>query len=78
MSALAAAKQLLADAVGLEDSAIPGDARIGAFERWDSLAHMRLLIAVEKRLGHELEPDDIARIESLADIEALLQNARIG
>jgi acyl carrier protein len=78
MSARAAAKRLLADAVGIEDSAIPADAQIGSFEQWDSLAHMRLLLAVEERLGHELDPDDIARIESLADIEALLRTAGIG
>ena len=77
MSALAAARQLLADAIGLDDSAIPGDARIGSFERWDSLAHMRLLSAVEERLGHQLDPDNIARIESLSDIEAVLRAAGV-
>jgi len=77
MTALGVAKRLLADAVGMEDSAIPEAPRVGSFERWDSLAHMRLLLALEERLGHELDSDVIARIESLSDIEALLKTAGV-
>jgi acyl carrier protein len=72
MSALANAKLLLADAVYAGADAIPDAARIGVFERWDSLAHVRLLLAIEERLGHRLDPDEVMRIESLADVAAIL------
>ena len=78
MSAAILAKRLLADAAGLDEAAIPEDARVGSFEQWESLVHMRLLLAVEEHLGRELDPDEVAGIESLAEIEALLQTTPLG
>lgn len=66
------ARRLLADAVHADADAIPEDARIGKFERWDSLAHLRLLLAIEENLGRRLDPDEAVRIESLADVAAIL------
>jgi acyl carrier protein len=63
---------LLAEAVHLDAAAIPADARIGRFDRWDSLAHMRLLLSIEQRMGRELDADEAARIESLEDVAVLL------
>lgn len=70
-----AARRLLADAVQADTGAIPEDARIGAFERWDSLAHMHLLLGIEEKLGRRLDPDEAARIECLTDIAVLLDQA---
>jgi acyl carrier protein len=66
------AKQLLAEAIDADPAAVPDDARIGAFERWDSLAHMRLLLALEQRIARQLDADELAKIESVADIAAVL------
>ena len=35
---------------------IPDDVRIGTFERWDSLAHLRLVLAIEQKIGRQLDP----------------------
>jgi acyl carrier protein len=70
------AKQLLADAAHCDLAAIPDDVRIGRFERWDSLAHLRLVLAIEERIGRQLDADESVRIESLADIALLLTSAR--
>ena len=72
MTELGSARQFLADAINAEIAAIPEDARIGSFERWDSLAHMRLLLAIEKHIGRQLDPDDAVRIECLGDVAKLL------
>src|SRR5262249_22423056 len=72
MSDCAQAKKLLAGAVNCDSATIPDDARIGAFERWDSLAHLRLVLAIEQQVERQLDPDEAVRIESLADIAALL------
>jgi acyl carrier protein len=69
------AKNLLAEATGCDAAAISDDARIGRFERWDSLAHLRLVLAIEARLGRHLDPDETVRIETLGDIAALLAPA---
>ena len=72
MSGLAGAKQLLADAMGADAATVPDGARIGGFERWDSLAHLRLILAIEEMIGRQLDPDEAVRIESLGDITGLL------
>jgi acyl carrier protein len=73
---IAQAKQLLAEAANCDAASIPDDVRIGQFERWDSLAHLRLVLAVEAWIGRQLDPDEAVHIEALADIAALLAPAR--
>ena len=73
MSELAGAKQLLAEAIGADAAAVPDGARIGGYERWDSLAHLRLILALEAMIGRELDPDEAVRIESLHDVAAFLE-----
>jgi len=69
------AKKLLAEAANCDSVMIPDDVRIGKFERWDSLAHLRLVLAIEQKIGRQLDPDEAIRIESLADVVALLAPA---
>jgi len=73
MPDLRRARQLLADAITAEIDLVPETARIGTFERWDSLVHMKLLLAVEEQIGRRLDPDEAVRIECLDDIAALLE-----
>jgi acyl carrier protein len=66
------AKVLLAEAVNCEAAALPEDVRIGGFAAWDSLAHLRLVLGIEQKIGRQLDADEAIRIESLQDIAALL------
>ena len=66
------AKALLAQAANCEAAGIPDYVRIGHLAQWDSLAHLRLVLGIEQRIGRELDPDEAVQIESLADIAALL------
>jgi acyl carrier protein len=75
MSDCAQAKKLLAEAANCDSKMIADDVRIGTFERWDSLAHLRLVLAIEEQIGRLLDPDEAVRIESLADVAALLAPA---
>lgn len=68
----ATARRLLAGALAISEDRIGTDASIETLEAWDSLAHMRLVLAIEQELGRELTPDRIAGIGSLADIAAAL------
>jgi acyl carrier protein len=75
MSDTREAKILLAEAARCDPANISDDVRIGGFERWDSLAHLRLVLEIERQLGRQLDPDEAVRIETLADIAALLRLA---
>ena len=68
------AKGLLAAAIDVPRDAVPDDARIGAQKGWDSLAHIRLMLAIEERLRRELDAAEAAGIESVQDIERVLRS----
>jgi len=72
MNAPEHARRFLAEAAHCEPGSIPEDARIGCFTAWDSLAHLRLIMRIEEQIGRQLDPDETVRIESLADIAALI------
>ena len=62
------ARALLAEATGLEISAVPEDANIDSFDAWDSMSHMRLILSMESQIGEEMPPEAILEIESLEHI----------
>lgn len=67
------AREILSGALEMAPDTLPGDAAIGAVEAWDSLAHMRLILALEEAVGGELEAVEIIGIERLTDIAAILE-----
>lgn len=73
MSASTTARSLLAEALAMDAHSLPADARIGAIEQWDSLAHARILLALEERIGKPLAAAEAIAIESLDDIAKLLE-----
>jgi acyl carrier protein len=68
-----AAVALLADALGIDRSVVDADTAISTTLQWDSLAHMRLILALEERLERRLEPESIVAISSIQDVAALLE-----
>jgi acyl carrier protein len=72
MNPHAAATRLLAGALMMAEHDVPRDARLGRIEQWDSLAHARLLLALEEKLRRQLTTDEAVAIESLDDIARLL------
>ena len=71
-AALESARRLLADATGCAVSDVDDQAAIGSFELWDSLAHMRLILAIEAETGSTIAPDKVVELTSLADVAGLL------
>lgn len=65
------ARSLLSDAIGdgiqLEDAP-----KLGETKGWDSIAHMRLILALEEKIGRQLNPNEMLGLETLDDIAALL------
>jgi acyl carrier protein len=72
MSAMTTARRLLAEALAIDEGALPANAGIGAIEQWDSLAHMRILLALEECLGKPLDAEEAIAIGSLNDIAQTL------
>ena len=66
------AKAMIAEAVGRSFESIPETAAVGNFPAWDSLAHMRLVVALEERLERQLSSEEVIGIQSAEDVEQLL------
>lgn len=64
--------ELLAEALHTEPAEVPADAQLAVTPAWDSLAHTRLVLLLEERLGRPLDAMEIVSLSSLADITALL------
>ena len=69
------ARELLAEATGQDSSALADGASIETCEAWDSLAHMRLMLAIEERLGHPLDAEVMLGIADLEDVARALDGA---
>jgi len=48
------------------------------YERWDSLAHMRLIIEIEEEMGITFDTEAVIGIESVADIVKLIEQIMKG
>ena len=78
MSNAQKAKALLAEALNLAEQDVDGSTMIGVTQQWDSLAHMRLMLALEKELGSELDMEAVVNIANLSDVEAMLTGPQGG
>lgn len=68
-------RALLADVLDVPPSELPEVVSIETVERWDSLAHMRLVARLEELLGRELSAEEMLALDGLPAIEALLAEA---
>jgi acyl carrier protein len=45
-------------------------------EKWDSMQHLNLVVELEETFDVSFEPEEIAEMKSLADIEKILQTKK--
>jgi acyl carrier protein len=62
------ARKILAEALEVDVSQLPADASVITMREWDSLAHLRLIEAMERELSGELPPEMVVAIGSLDDV----------
>jgi len=66
------ARRLVAEAVERPVGEVPADAAIGTLPAWDSLAHIRIIMALETAVGKPLSTDAIVDLRSLEDVANIL------
>jgi acyl carrier protein len=66
-------KQVLADVLDLEASAIGETASVDTIEQWDSLKHLNLVLALEERFGVTLTEEQTVQILSYQLIKIALE-----
>ena len=72
---LARARTLLAEALAVGPESLPDDATLATVRAWDSLAHLRLILAIEAARGRPLAVEEALAITGLADVARALDGA---
>ena len=66
-------KQVLAREWDVEADAIPDDAALNSFERWDSLGHVAIVLALAAEFGFQLSAETVQALRSLPRIVEFLE-----
>jgi acyl carrier protein len=68
-------KELIAKSLMVDISTIKNELAVGDIPEWDSLAHMRIIAALESDLGVALDIEQTLEIEDVEDIvDAVINN----
>ena len=68
-------KELIANILGVSLEVVEDELAVGDIPEWDSLAHMRIIAALESDLGVVLDIEQTLDIEDVEDIiDAVLSN----
>ena len=67
---------VVADILGIQVADINDDTSPDTTDRWDSVSHINLLIALEAEFGVELTPEDAMEMLSVRLIKMILAEAK--
>jgi acyl carrier protein len=66
-------KQVLADVFGVDASTIDENASVDTIEKWDSLNHLNLVLALEEQFKVSLSEDQIVEMMNYPLVKAVLE-----
>jgi acyl carrier protein len=69
------ARELISEIARKNISVSSKAALLADIDGWDSLKGVRLVLRLQEIVGRELSEDDIAGLQSIADVEHVLQSA---
>ncbi len=69
---MSAAKEVLAQAFDVSITEVPDDAGMETFTPWDSLGHLKVIAAIEEKIGRDLNTEEVLAVIDLASIEKLI------
>ena len=65
-------REVLANVLEVESSAISAETSVESEPRWDSLRHMTLIFAIEDAFGVQFDDDELPKLTSVAAIQRAL------
>jgi acyl carrier protein len=64
--------KVLKDSFNVKESEYSDETKLMNFGEWDSMTHMFFITKLEEAYGIELSGDEIANMQSIADIKAII------
>lgn len=74
METLLQAKQIISRALSIPVDQIPDDGKISDIGQLDSLSFEKLVIELEKTIGHEVNPVSLLELRSVKDLTNILKS----
>jgi acyl carrier protein len=68
---------LICAATGYDKSEVSSEDDVQSLELWDSIAHVNIMLALEKQLNRPLKTAEIINVTSVDGIQNLLDEAQI-
>ena len=62
------ARQIIAEVFGIAPESVRDDLEFHSIPEWDSINHVKLMLALEERLGVEIEPHQLIELASFSRI----------
>jgi acyl carrier protein len=66
-------KSIMADVFDIDDTGITLDTSAKDIEGWDSLSHIRLIVAVERKFKIKFKNSEIESLQRVGDLVALIE-----
>ena len=66
------ARNIVAQALGLDVTLVTSEASMDSLDKWDSMGHLRLVMAIEERVQTELDPAEVVQIMTVQDVGDIL------
>jgi acyl carrier protein len=66
-------KSTMADVFDIDDTGITLDTSAKDIEEWDSLSHIRLIVAVERKFKIKFKNSEIESLQRVGDLAALIE-----
>jgi acyl carrier protein len=70
---LAIIRDIMADVLDIDADDIGPETTAHDVEEWDSLSHIRLMVAIERRFGLSFENAEIAALNNVGELIALIE-----
>ena len=75
VATLARIEEIVRDELDDESIALTEQTRASDVDGWDSLAHVRIVIAVETAFGLRFDTSDIGALKAVGDLAALVERS---
>jgi acyl carrier protein len=67
-------RDIMLDVFDLDDVQLTAATTADDIEEWDSLSHVRLVVAVERKFGFKLKNAEIEALKSVGDLVTLIDS----
>jgi acyl carrier protein len=67
-------RTMASDLFGVPAERISASSSPETLEKWDSVQHLNLVLALEEKFGLQLSPEEVEQMKSIGDIAALVES----